>query len=475
MDVGPSRGTRDRGGFICSGVSPGEDRMEESPVSVSPTPPRTTKRLPGRWSELTVTGSDLVPEVSTTLPWLSAEDFERVVQRATEGAGFSFEHDLERRPDVVLGERDIGLDPSQTRRSLLLGIGLGVGGLLVLAMGFLFLLPVGGGFGPILLLEVVGASAAVSGLTVATQSRWESDLLRVRLYPPSTRVRGGGAFPSGNRPPLSVRVFLGRVTSSSTSSRGGTFRSLRRVLPAPALSGEASEIASRLVQVAQGWTPSLPSGSPLPRDRPPVPARPRPSHLLPLAYQSARPEWHDYPRWFVWLRVFALIVPMVLLMFGPMLLLLPWNYQRVDFTPGGPSTQSIPGESWSPTGATSGEVWWYTYDPATAAEVNNVPVVVALCPIGTVTVDPGACRSVDGSSFAPATQGDYPISIPVGWHLVANVTVSGICPGCHTSVRFSSPEMALGFGLTLAGVGVLVPSVALWLRTRSRVSSAWPG
>lgn len=439
-----------------------------------PSPPKTTKRVPGRWSELTVTGNDLVPEVSTSLPWLSAEDFEHVVHRATEGTGFSFEHDLERRPDLILGERDIGLDTSETRKRLLLGVGLGVGGLLVIAVGFVFFLPNSGAFGLTLLFETGGAVAAAAGLTVAMQSRWESDLLRVRLDPTTTRVHGASPSIPGKLPSLSVKVFLGRVTSSSTSSKSGTFRSLQRVLPSLAPSGEASEIASKLAELARNLTPSSLPGSPLRTVPAPGSSDRRSSNLVPLVSKLGRPEWYDYSRRFGWLRVAALVVPMMLLMSGAFLMLTPWSYQRIDFTPAGPSTQSLPGEPWSPTGATSGELWWYTYDPATAAEVNNVPVVVALCPIGTTTLDPSSCRSAIGGSLTPLTYGDSTISIPPGWHVVANVTVSDICPGCHTSVRFNSPEIGLGLGLTLAGIGVVVPSAIIWLRTRARAKSAWP-
>ena len=174
------------------------------------------------------------------------------------------------------------------------------------------------------------------------------------------------------------------------------------------------------------------------------------------------------------LRVTPMVGPMILLMAGGFLVFLPWNDQRIDFSTAGPSVQSFADEPWSPTGATSGELWWYTYDPATAAEVNNVPVVVALCPTGIVTVDSSSCRSAIGGPFTPLTYHDTTISIPAGWHLVANVTVPDICAGCHTSVRFDSPEVALGLGVTLAGIAVLVPSVFIWLRTRARVKSAWP-
>jgi hypothetical protein len=271
-----------------------------------------------------------------------------------------------------------------------------------------------------------------------------------------------------------VRVFSGRVTSSSTSSKSGTYRSLRKVLPSSALSGEASQVASKLAELARSWAPTSLAASTLPAVPTSLPARRRSSNLVALVSKSGRPEWHDYPRWFVWLRVTAMIVPMMLLMFGAFLVFLPWNDQRVDFTAAGPSTQSLAGEPWSPTGPTSGELWWYTYNPATGAEVNNVPVVVALCPLAINTIDPSSCRSAFGGPLTPLTSSDSSISIPGGWHVVANVTVSEICAGCHTSVRFDSPEVALGLGLTLAGLAVLVPSVIIWLRTRAKVNSAWP-
>ena len=169
-----------------------------------------------------------------------------------------------------------------------------------------------------------------------------------------------------------------------------------------------------------------------------------------------------------------MVAPMVLLMFGPLLMLLPWNYQRIDFTPGSLGTQGLPAEPWTPTGATSGELWWYTYNPAISAEVNDVPVVVALCPMGTTAIDPGMCHPPAGSTFASLTHADYSVSIPEGWHVVAEVNVSSICSGCHTSVRFSTPATALGLALTLAGIGVLVPCIVIWLRVRARTKSAWP-
>ena len=437
-----------------------------------PSAAKPTRRVPGRWGELTVTGNDLVPEVSVALPWLSAEDFERAVHQATDGLGFSFEADLQRRPDVVLGERDVGLDTVETRRRLLLGIGLGAVGLLLIAVGVGVLLPSSGSLGLILLAEMGGAVAAATGLTLATQSRWESDLLRVRLDPATTRVLEASTKPFGKPAGLSVRVFLGRVTSSSTSSRSGTFRSLLKVLPSSNLSAEAAAIAARLTEVARNLAPNSVRGTPLTTT--PASLSRRSSHLAPLVSKSGRPEWFDYPRWLVWLRVTTLIVPMILLMFGPFLMFMPWNYQRVDFTPTGPSTQALAAEPWSPTGGTSGELWWYTYNPVTSADVNNVPVVVALCPIDTLAIDPSVCRSVVAGSFTALTNGDTSISIPEGWHVVANVTVSEICSGCHTSIRFSAPAMAIGLGLTLAGVAVLVPSVVIWLKLRARVKSAWP-
>jgi hypothetical protein len=441
---------------------------------VPPSPEKTTKRSPGRWGELTVTGNDLVPEVSITLPWLSAEDFERVVHQAADGTGFSFEHDVERRPDLVLGERDIGLDTAETRRRLLAGIGLGVAGVLVLAASFILLVPDPGAFNLLIPATLVGSVALAGGLPLATQSRWESDLLRVRLDPGTTRALGASRSVPGKSPSLSVKVFLGRVTSSSTSTKGGTFRSLQRVLPSPALSGEASQIASRLAELARNLIPTSVHGSP-PRTIPTPGTASRGSpNLVPLVSKSGRPEWNDYPRWFVWLRVIALIVPMMLLIFGPFLILLPWNDQRVDFTPGGPSTQSLSAEPWSPAGATSGELWWYTYNPATSEEVNNVPVVVALCPTGATTINASSCVSATGGPLLAQMYGDTTISIAPGWHVVASLNVSEICAGCHTSVRFDAPLVALGIGVTLAGVAVLVPSVVIWLRIKARVKSVWP-
>jgi hypothetical protein len=443
-------------------------------ASAPSSPPKTTNRVPGRWAELTVSGNELVPEISTTLPWLSAEEFEHVVHQAAEGTGFSFEHDVERRPDFVLGERDIGLDSAKTRERLFLGIALVAAGFLVMLIILVVLIPNTGPIDLILLGTILASVAIGSGAHLATQSRWESDLLRVRLDPGTTRGYGSTSSVPGKHGLLSVRVFLGRVTSSSMGTEGGTIRSLQKVLPSASTSREPSEIASRLAELARKMPATASDAPHLRTVASSVSTRRRSPHLLPLVSKSGRPEWYDYPRKFVWLRVVALTVPMMLLIFGPFLMLFPWNYERVDFIPGGPSTQSIPGEAWSPTGATNGELWWYTYNPATSSEPNNVPVVVALCPVGTDAIYPSVCRPATGSSLAPLTYSDSSISIPAGWHVVANVNVSDICAGCHTSVRFSSPALALGLGVTLAGVAVLLPSVVLWLRIRANVKSAWP-
>lgn len=436
----------------------------------APTTETTTSRAPGRWSELTVTGETLAPEVRTTIPWVSPEEFKRYVHQVGEASGFSFEHELERRPDLALGERDLGLDRSQTRRRMLLGVALGGGGVVALALGFLFLFPLAAAFGLFLLLMFPAIAAATVGLTIAMQSRWESDLLRVRLDPSTTRTAGRPPALPGRHAPLSVRVFVGRVTSSSTSSKSGTFRSLLGVVPVPTPPREATEIAIRIGELAR----SSPPGPVSPALDVRVPPGRRSANLVPLSSKSRRPEWYDYPRWFGTLRAVALIVPMLLLMAGAFLVALPWDNQRIDFTPGGPATQSIPGEPWSPTGGTNGELYWYTYDPASSAEVNNVAVVVALCPVGTTFIDPSTCQPVGSGTFVPQTYDDLTISIPAGWHVVAWVNVSAICLGCHTSVRFDAPELAIGIGLLIAGTAVLLPSVVVWKRTRTRVRSMWP-
>lgn len=443
--------------------------------SAPPSSTKSTKRVPGRWSELTVTGDELSPEASVTIPWLSAENFERVVHSATEGEGFSFEHGLERRPDVVLGERDIVLDRAETRRRLLLGVGVGVLGLFFTILGVTVFLPSAALFGLTFPALVAGALAMATGLTVGTQSRWESELLRVRLDPLTTRAKGPHLTISGKNRPLSVKVFAGRVASSSTSSKAGTFRSFQEAIPSSFLSGVASHVASRISELAQSVRPNLLPGSALPASAvAPVSEGRRSANFLPLVSKFGRPEWYAYPRWFAWFRVAAMMGPMVFLIFGPLLMALPWNYQTVNFTSASPSSQSLPGEAWSPTGATDGQIWWNTVNRVTGGEVDNVPVTVALCPIGTAAIDPSSCRPALGSSLTAATSGSGAVSIPGGWRVVAMANVSDICSDCRTTVQFSSPELALGLGLTLVGVGVLVLCAVVWVRTRRRVRSVWP-
>lgn len=427
----------------------------------------TTRRSTGSWSQYSISGARLPSEVSATIPWLPPDRYRALVHQAGAELGFGSRHDV-KQPDVVVLERDLALDKRGTRLRLLTGIGLGLGGLALIAVILLYVQALATNIFVLVIPIAVSAIFAAGGLTVATESRWESEIVRVRLDPSTTKVRGKNPTPSIKGEPLKLHIFCGRVASKSTSSKTGTFRSLVGIVPSSAIAGEAARLATRLADLAPLQSNQSPS-SPVAK----VPRAPADPNLVPVESASARPVWYAYPRNFGYFRAVALLVPMMLLIWGPMALILPWDYQHVSFEQTSPNSQIMTAEAWSPSGSTWGELSWSTFNTLTQTYANDFPVVIAACPAGIDSILAGTC----GAPFdnpAGMGEGDVGITVQNGWHLVVEENSSALCQSCRTEVSFDSPAIAWGFGMTLAGVGVVVPCAIYWIRIRRQVKSTWP-
>ena len=428
----------------------------------------TTKRAPGGWNVSAISGERLQPEVAAEIPWLSPERFRALVHQVGAGAGYSSQNDV-KQPDVVVIEKDLALDRRATRRRMFPGIALGVAGAATIAFDFAFLPTFESSFFLLLLFPIVGALLGASGFTLALQSEWQSDVIRVRLDPDSVRATRGSGVPRTPGGPLRLRVFSGRVASSTTSTKSGSYRGLVRVLPGT--EALAHRFADSLVALAPL---EAAKETPPPSARGPARTAGRADpNLVPQESGAARPIWYAYPERFNTLRAVILIVPMMFLIWGPMLLLLPWDYQHVGLTNASSTVQGIPPESWSPTGSTPGELYWSTYDAVTDSQVGGVPVTIALCPVGSLGIGTSTCQApLSGANGAD--QGDLSLSIPSGWHLVVSENTTALCGQCKTSVTFDSPSLAVGIPVTIAGVAVAVPGGLYWFRLRARVRSSWP-
>lgn len=432
-------------------------------------PRKTTRRVPGAWNVASLTAERVGPESRLAIAWLPPEKFRVIIHQAGAESGFGSQNDV-KRPDIVVVERDLALDRKQTSSRLISGTLLGILGLAVFATEFTVFPIESVGLVGFFTITMVGAGLAVGGLTIATESRWQSEIIRVRLDPASTRV-SKAADPSVSRGQLlDLRLFEGRVSSTSSSAQSGTFRRLVGVLAAQGASGSSGEFASRLMALAslEAGNATLETGVRT------VSGAAAPDHnLVPQESNSKRPVWYDYPPRFNWIRVFALLVPMMLLIWGPMLLVLPTNFQHVSYVEGSSPVQSLAVEPWSPTGSTTGDLYWETYNAVSGAVVEGVTIQIALCPGGATAIGPSCHAPINGPT-GPA-QGHVSVSIPNDWHLVTSVNTSALCQQCKSYVSLDSPATGWGLGLTLAGIAVVVPASIGWIRLRARVRSSWPG
>lgn len=435
--------------------------------SGAPPPASSTRRSTGAWSRDSIASDLLRPEAAAEIPWVTPEKFRAIVYQASAELGFGSQHDV-KRPDLVVVERDLALDRHATRARLFFGVTMGVAGLLLLAGLFTFPPVFGASFSVIILVAAISALLAVGGLTVGTESRWQSEIIRVRVDPALTRVQAASERRTSPRAPLRLLIFQGRVTSSSSSTKSGTYRTLLQVISTGGQGSDAKSFAVRLQEVA-----------PLEPDRGRQASSAAPSNhpvdpnLVPVESDSKRPVWYAYPKNMGWLRATALMIPMMLLIWGPMALVLPWDFQHVSYETTSAEVQSMPMEAWSPTGSTWGELSWSTYNALTGADQNDYPVEIATCPAGVYSIDLGTCHaSIDGPSGA--VQGDTTISIQNGWHLVLVENSTALCHDCKTEVSFGSPAIAWGLAMTVAGIGVAVPAAVYWVRLRARVKSTWP-
>lgn len=438
------------------------------------TPPvRPTKRAPGSWNLQSVSQDKLSPEIELRLPWLSPDAFNRVCEEVAAYHGFSTGKSgsvTSKRPDLYAADRGLALDSQRTRRALITGIVLGVSGvaLFVVEFAFLFTL-ITSGILAILIGEFAAAILGTTGLTIATQSKWEGDVFRVRLLPKSTRPG-----PKGLPPPagdLAVGLYLGRVRSSSTSTKSGTYRSLKEAVPGPSYDGEARAVASELLAAANREASALPR--PLPPPPPLSPwVRQAPSHLVPLMTDTPQPIWYAYGRGFPQITVMATMVSMMLIIFGVIFGALPLAGD-VTLSHVQGQTEGFPADGWSPTGSTAGTLFWNTFNVTSNEYVRGPPVTAAICPGNVVgVIEPSVCTMASGDPFITSPPNGISLTVPNGWHVIMNVT--GECEGCSTTFSWSAPDLTILIGVTGTGVVMAVVGLVLRQRERKRAKSQWP-
>lgn len=206
-------------GKKCETPPPYSGRMVEEGPPPELVGHRAAANPVGGWSVDSIRDALLVPEVSVQLPAVGLEGFSRIASEAAQLAGFDTTRGTFPDEGLVLGERDLCLDRTATRATLLLGLILGVGGLagFVLLSYLLFHGVIGITF-DLNLGMLASVLSGASGLFIGLTTTWRSRVARVRLDDASRFPGEGGE--------VTALVYIGEVVSRTWSGKLGSTRRL---------------------------------------------------------------------------------------------------------------------------------------------------------------------------------------------------------------------------------------------------------
>ncbi|MDE1821895.1 MAG: hypothetical protein KGJ23_13975 [Euryarchaeota archaeon] len=441
------------------------------PLSPTRAAGKRKTRSPGKWSTSAATSSKLAPEADATIPWIPPASFVSASRRAMEDLGYT-PVEIPKRPDAALGERNLSLDEGSTRQQMVRGIVLfavclGSTALILIPSVFwaivlsaaplLFVLPIAIGLG-------LGL-----GTTLSMRSLWQSEVLRIRLDPASTRL-GKALSPSMGAGNLHLRIFVGTVRSRTTGSKTGTWRSVWKTVPSPSSAPGASRVLSALTQ-AVGAEPNVGESSPkvLPSLTSPVEGRKRRS----ATPANAGTTWKQYPSWFRVVGILTLLLVVLSLTLGA-LSFNPWRVSNLAVEPGGPGVLNSRPVPWSPFGPPVAYITWGAWVTSTNTAITGISMDLALCPSGTSTLVPAQCRPAMSGSFTVQDAGNVTVTMPNGWHVLFIVNSSQLCGGCYAWAGFEVPLVFQGALLLGVGTVSVITMLATWLYLRPAASRAWP-